>query len=159
MVAVLTTGSTERGARAIEPRACRDAAIETGTQGAKMSTQSPNTVVLIHGLWMTPLSWENWIERYQNAGYEVIAPAWPGMGDGIYALHADPTPIEHLGIEEIIEHYDTADPPDRVRIAEARQHLPAVLDDALHDVGVDHARQHGVRTDAALCRPRSRARA
>ena len=72
-----------------------------------MSPQAPNTIVLIHGLWMTPLSWENWIERYQNAGYEVIAPAWPGMEDGIDAVRADPTAIEHLGIEEIINHYDT----------------------------------------------------
>jgi pimeloyl-ACP methyl ester carboxylesterase len=71
-----------------------------------MSTQPPNTIVLIHGLWMTPLSWENWIERYQNAGYEVIAPAWPGMEDGIDALRADPTAIQHLGIEEIVDHYD-----------------------------------------------------
>lgn len=23
---------------------------------------SPGTIVLIHGLWMTPLSWEHWIE-------------------------------------------------------------------------------------------------
>lgn len=22
------------------------------------------TIVLIHGLWMTPLSWESWVERY-----------------------------------------------------------------------------------------------
>ena len=25
------------------------------------------TIVLIHGLWMTPLSWEHWIERYEAA--------------------------------------------------------------------------------------------
>jgi pimeloyl-ACP methyl ester carboxylesterase len=71
-----------------------------------MSTQPPKTIVLIHGLWMTPLSWENWIERYQNAGYEVIAPAWPGMDGEIDALRADPSAIEHLGIEEIVDHYD-----------------------------------------------------
>jgi pimeloyl-ACP methyl ester carboxylesterase len=72
-----------------------------------MSTQAPDTIVLIHGLWMSPLSWENWIDRYQNAGYNVIAPAWPGMADGVDALRTDPTAIEHLGIEEIIDHYDT----------------------------------------------------
>ena len=71
-----------------------------------MSTQSEGTIVLIHGLWMTPLSWENWIERYQNAGYTVIAPAWPGMEVDIDVLRADPTVIEHLGIDEIVDHYD-----------------------------------------------------
>jgi pimeloyl-ACP methyl ester carboxylesterase len=76
-----------------------------------MSTSSANgsvqeTIVLIHGLWMTPLSWEKWIDRYQQAGHEVIAPAWPGMEGDIDELRADPSAIEHLGVEEIIDHYD-----------------------------------------------------
>jgi hypothetical protein len=25
-------------------------------------------IVLIHGLWMTPLSWEHWADRYRFAG-------------------------------------------------------------------------------------------
>ena len=39
----------------------------------------PQTIVLIHGMWMTPLSWEHWAERYRGQGHEVIAPAWPGL--------------------------------------------------------------------------------
>ncbi len=65
-----------------------------------------DTVVLIHGLWMTPLSWEHWIERYRARGLEVLAPAWPGMERGVEALRDDPSPIEHLGIEDIVDHYD-----------------------------------------------------
>jgi alpha-beta hydrolase superfamily lysophospholipase len=40
-----------------------------------MSTDSttPDTIVLIHGFWVTPRSWEHWIERYEQAGYRVIA--------------------------------------------------------------------------------------
>jgi alpha-beta hydrolase superfamily lysophospholipase len=69
-----------------------------------MSTQP--TIVLIHGLWMTPLSWEHWIERYSARGYRVLAPAWPGMDVGVEQLRADPNAIEHLGIAEIVDHYD-----------------------------------------------------
>lgn len=29
-----------------------------------MNSNTADTIVLIHGLWMTPLSWEHWIERY-----------------------------------------------------------------------------------------------
>ena len=29
---------------------------------------TPDTIVLIHGLWMTPRSWEHWIERYSERG-------------------------------------------------------------------------------------------
>ncbi|HEX9608390.1 MAG TPA: alpha/beta hydrolase, partial [Gemmatimonadaceae bacterium] len=37
------------------------------------------TIVLIHGLWLTPRSWEGWIDRYRKAGYNVLAPSWPGL--------------------------------------------------------------------------------
>jgi len=67
---------------------------------------SPATIVLIHGLWMTPLSWENWIDRYEGRGYRVLAPAWPGMDVPIEQLRDDPSAIEQLGIEEIVDHYD-----------------------------------------------------
>jgi len=65
-----------------------------------------DTIVLIHGLWMTPLSWEHWVERYRARGFETLAPAWPGMEGGVDALRADPAAIEHLGIEDIVDHYD-----------------------------------------------------
>jgi pimeloyl-ACP methyl ester carboxylesterase len=84
-----------------------------------MSTDRPpatDTVVLIHGLWMTPLSWEHWIDRFRGRGFRVLAPAWPGMDIDIEQLRADPSPIAHLGIEEIVDHYDAiirgmAEPP------------------------------------------------
>jgi pimeloyl-ACP methyl ester carboxylesterase len=65
-----------------------------------------NSIVLIHGLWMTPLSWEQWIDRYASRGYEVLAPAWPGMDGDIEQLRTNPEPIENLGIEDIVDHYD-----------------------------------------------------
>jgi pimeloyl-ACP methyl ester carboxylesterase len=43
------------------------------------SIADADTVVLIHGLWMTPRSWEHWIPRYEHRGYRVIAPAYPGF--------------------------------------------------------------------------------
>jgi pimeloyl-ACP methyl ester carboxylesterase len=67
---------------------------------------SNRTVVLIHGLWMTPLSWEHWIDRYQARGHEVLAPAWPGLDGDIEELRADPSAIEHVGIGEIVDHYE-----------------------------------------------------
>ena len=35
---------------------------------------SPDTIVLIHGFWVTPRSWEHWIEHYEAKGYAVVAP-------------------------------------------------------------------------------------
>jgi pimeloyl-ACP methyl ester carboxylesterase len=79
-------------------------------------TKTPDTVVLIHGLWMTALSWEHWVDRYQGRGINVIARSWPGMEGDIDALRADTSEIDDLGIEEIVEHYtgiieELASPP------------------------------------------------
>jgi pimeloyl-ACP methyl ester carboxylesterase len=70
-----------------------------------VGTGAPDTVVLIHGLWMTALSWEHWVERYEQRGFNVVARGWPGMEGDIEALRADTSEIDDLGIEEILEHY------------------------------------------------------
>ena len=62
-----------------------------------MSTQGPpDTIVLIHGFWVTPRSWEDWIAHYEKKGFTVLAPAYPGFEVEVEALNADPTPIEQL---------------------------------------------------------------
>jgi alpha-beta hydrolase superfamily lysophospholipase len=70
-------------------------------------TDSPaRDVVLIHGLWVTALSWEHWIQRYSDRGYNVIARGWPGMDIPIEELREDPSGVAHLGLTEIIDHFD-----------------------------------------------------
>jgi pimeloyl-ACP methyl ester carboxylesterase len=70
------------------------------------SNGSAGTIVLIHGLWMTPLSWENWIQRYTAKGYKVLAPAWPGMDRPIEEIRRDPESLANLGVTDIVEHYE-----------------------------------------------------
>jgi pimeloyl-ACP methyl ester carboxylesterase len=64
------------------------------------------TIVLVHGLWMTPRSWEHWIERYTARGYRVIAPAYPGLDVEVEALNADPAPIERLTVPAVLESFE-----------------------------------------------------
>ncbi|MCW3838956.1 alpha/beta hydrolase [Micromonospora yasonensis] len=64
-----------------------------------------DTIVLIHGLWMTPRSWENWVDRYAARGFRVLAPAWPGMEAEVEELRADPAPIAKQRIADITDHY------------------------------------------------------
>jgi pimeloyl-ACP methyl ester carboxylesterase len=66
----------------------------------------PDTIVLIHGLWMTPLSWENWNARFTDAGHTVLAPAWPGFDRPIEEIRRDPSPFARLGVKEIADHYE-----------------------------------------------------
>jgi pimeloyl-ACP methyl ester carboxylesterase len=67
---------------------------------------APDTIVLVHGFWVTPRSWENWVERYEGKGYRVIAPAYPGLEVEVEALREDPSPIEALTIPAIIDHFE-----------------------------------------------------
>jgi len=73
-----------------------------------MSTDSttPDTIVLIHGFWVTPRSWEHWIERYEQAGYRVLAPAYPGFEVEVEALNADTSPIAALTVPAVVEHLE-----------------------------------------------------
>src|SRR4051794_25393553 len=72
------------------------------------SEQSPpsRTIVLIHGLWLTPRSWEHWTERYEARGHRVIAPAWPGMEAEVEALRADPAPLTQLDFQKVADSYE-----------------------------------------------------
>jgi pimeloyl-ACP methyl ester carboxylesterase len=64
------------------------------------------TIVLIHGMWMTALSWEHWAERYRNAGHTVVAESWPGLDQEPGQLRQDPSPLRNLSIRDIVDYYD-----------------------------------------------------
>lgn len=66
---------------------------------------APTHIVLIHGLWMTPRSWEHWVAHFRAKGYHVLAPAWPGLDVEVEALNADPSPIAALNIAHIVDSY------------------------------------------------------
>jgi pimeloyl-ACP methyl ester carboxylesterase len=67
---------------------------------------TPDTIVLIHGFWVTPRSWEHWITHYEQRGYRVLAPAYPGFEVEVEALNADPAPIETVTVPAIVEHLE-----------------------------------------------------
>ena len=72
-----------------------------------MERVATDTVVLIHGLWMTPLAWEHWVKRYEQRGLKVITPGYPGVEQGVAgveALRRDPSPLADLGVRDIFDH-------------------------------------------------------
>jgi pimeloyl-ACP methyl ester carboxylesterase len=65
------------------------------------------TIVLIHGLWMTPRSWDTWAARFRAAGHDVIVPGWPGVGDRTpQDIRRDPSSLKGIGIKDIVDHYE-----------------------------------------------------
>ena len=69
-----------------------------------MSAEKP-TVVLIHGMWMTPHSWDAWIEHCRDRGYTAIAPGWPGVRDP-EETRRDPAPLKGLRLTQIVDSYE-----------------------------------------------------
>lgn len=70
------------------------------------TTTQPDTIVLVHGMWMTPKSWQPWVRHFEAQGYRVLAPAWPGLEVEVDALRADPTPLARVTTKQIVDHYD-----------------------------------------------------
>lgn len=82
-----------------------DTAVDTAVQAAEAAgAPRPDTIVLIHGLWLTPLSWEHWKARYEAQGFKVVVPRWPGEADTVEAVRADPSGMDGLGITDIVDH-------------------------------------------------------
>lgn len=68
-----------------------------------MTGQATDTIVLVHGMWMTAHSWRNWIGYYEKLGWRVIAPPWPGAERD--ALREAPESVAGQGVGDIVEHY------------------------------------------------------
>ena len=83
-------------------------------KGPRMTNATPDTIVLIHGFWVTPRSWEHWIAHYEAKGFKVLAPAYPGFEVEVEALNADTSPIEALTCRD---HRAPRDRRRRARVA------------------------------------------
>lgn len=60
--------------------------------------------MFIHGLWLTPRSWEHWVNRFEGLGYKVLAPAWPGVAEFLEPHDPDRAP-DDVGVADIVDHY------------------------------------------------------
>jgi pimeloyl-ACP methyl ester carboxylesterase len=114
-------------------------------------SRGPDTIVLVHGFWVTARSWEHWITRYEAKGYRVIAPAYPGLEVEVEALNRDPSPIEHLTVPAIMTRLETVvggleEPPILMGHSAGGAFVQLLLDGGYGAVGVvmDSAPTEGV---------------
>jgi pimeloyl-ACP methyl ester carboxylesterase len=117
------------------------------------ANRSPDTIVLVHGFWVTPRSWEHWVAHYEARGFRVLAPAYPGFEVEVEALNADPSPVEALTVPAIIEHLESVvrsvgTPPIIMGHSAGGAFTQILLDHGLGAVGVaiNSAPTEGVRT-------------
>lgn len=73
-----------------------------------MPVRPASAVVLVHGLWVTAQSWEDFRKPFETAGYDVYAPTWPLLGDRTAAeIRAGPPEgLGSLSIGRIVDHFE-----------------------------------------------------
>jgi len=69
-------------------------------------TPKMNTIVLIHGAWMTPRSWDPFRGFYEQRGYRVLTPPWPRLEGEVEEIRRDPSAMVGLGVKEIVDGYE-----------------------------------------------------
>jgi pimeloyl-ACP methyl ester carboxylesterase len=68
-------------------------------------TASSTPVVFIHGLWLHATSWNPWLDLYRDAGYEPIAPGWPGEPETVQAARENPDLVANTSIDDAAAHF------------------------------------------------------
>ncbi|MFI9811180.1 alpha/beta hydrolase [Saccharothrix variisporea] len=61
-------------------------------------------VVFIHGLWLLPSSWERWVGVFEEAGYAVVVPGWPGDPETVAEANAHPETLAGHTVGEVADH-------------------------------------------------------
>jgi pimeloyl-ACP methyl ester carboxylesterase len=65
----------------------------------------PTPVVFIHGLWLHATSWTPWLDLFRGAGYEPMAPPWPGEAPTLAETRENPDRMADKGIDDIANHF------------------------------------------------------
>jgi pimeloyl-ACP methyl ester carboxylesterase len=104
-------------------------------------TNDKRTIVLIHGLWMTPRSWEPFHRYYAERGHPVLAPPWPRLQGEVEDVRRDPSPLNGVGVTEIVDHYERVirlldEPPIVMGHSSGGLYVQLLLDRGLAAAGV-----------------------
>jgi non-heme chloroperoxidase len=83
------------------------------TQGEAEQVERANAsgrtpVVFVHGLWLLPSSWQNWMDLFEEAGFAALAPGWPGDPDSVEAARANPQALAGVGVVAVADHFAEA---------------------------------------------------
>jgi len=70
-------------------------------------TENSHTVLFIHGMYLTPIVWNEWENYFQDLGYTTFSPAWPLHDLSVEELN-NLHPRAELGaltLSEVVDHY------------------------------------------------------
>jgi pimeloyl-ACP methyl ester carboxylesterase len=71
-------------------------------EAANSSGRTP--VVFIHGLWLLPSSWDNWVAFFEEAGYAGVTPDWPDDPETVEQARANPDVLAKKTLGQVADH-------------------------------------------------------
>ena len=71
-------------------------------EAANASGNTP--VVFIHGLWLLPSSWANWVDFFKQAGYAPLTPDWPDDPETVEEARANPDVLAKKTLKQVADH-------------------------------------------------------
>ena len=71
-------------------------------EAANASGRTP--VVFIHGLWLLPSSWDNWVGLFEENGYAGVTPSWPDDPETVEEARANPEVLAKKNLKLIGDH-------------------------------------------------------
>jgi pimeloyl-ACP methyl ester carboxylesterase len=69
---------------------------------ANSSGKTP--VVFIHGLWLLPSSWDNWVGLFEENAYAGVTPSWPDDPDSVEDARANPEVFARKTLKRVADH-------------------------------------------------------
>ena len=76
---------------------------ETGQIDEANASGRP-AVVLIHGLWLLPSSWDRWNALAGEAGYAALTPSWPDDPETVEEARANPQVFAKKTVGQVADH-------------------------------------------------------
>jgi pimeloyl-ACP methyl ester carboxylesterase len=71
-------------------------------EAANASGKTP--VVVIHGLWLLPSSWDRWVRLFSEAGYAPLTPDWPDDPETVGQARTNPNVLAKKTLKQVAEH-------------------------------------------------------
>jgi non-heme chloroperoxidase len=73
-------------------------------QVEKANSSGRTPIVLIHGLWLLPSSWDNWAAFFEQAGYAPLTPDYPDDPETVEGARAEPEVVAKKTLDDIADH-------------------------------------------------------
>jgi non-heme chloroperoxidase len=70
----------------------------------KANASGKTPVVFIHGLWLLPSSWDNWVAFFEENGYAGVTPDWPDDPETVEQARANPDVFAKKTLKQIADH-------------------------------------------------------